>query len=153
MKKEGELFISMNKKAQGWGLDLIAALIIFIVILVTIITYAINYTNTGSNELNYLFDEASFASDIILSDNFPGILTNEAIDSEKLNNLISLNYQELKSELGLKDEFYIKFPGLNANGNDYIGKTNTTSVKNIVKYTRITIYDNKPINLDIYIWR
>ena len=143
----------MNKKAQGWGLDLIAALIIFIVILVTIITYAINYTNTGSNELNYLFDEASFASDIILSDNFPGILTNEAIDSEKLNNLISLNYQELKSELGLKDEFYIKFPGLNANGNDYIGKTNTTSVKNIVKYTRITIYDNKPINLDIYIWR
>ena len=153
MKKEGELFISMNKKAQGWGLDLIAALIIFIVILVTIITYAINYTNTGSNELNYLFDEASFASDIILSDNFPGILTNEAIDPEKLNNLISLNYQELKSELGLKDEFYIKFPGLNANGNDYIGKTNTTSVKNIVKYTRITIYDNKPINLDIYIWR
>ena len=143
----------MNEKAQGWGLDLIAALIIFIVILVTIITYAINYTNTGSNELNYLFDEASFASDIILSDNFPGILTNEAIDSEKLNNLISLNYQELKSELGLKDEFYIKFPGLNANGNDYIGKTNTTSVKNIVKYTRITIYDNKPINLDIYIWR
>ena len=153
MKKEGELFISMNKKAQGWGLDLIAALIIFIVILVTIITYAINYTNTGSNELNYLFDEAGFASDIILSDNFPGILTNEAIDPEKLNNLISLNYQELKSELGLKDEFYIKFPGLNANGNDYIGKTNTTSVKNIVKYTRITIYDNKPINLDIYIWR
>ena len=153
MKKEGELFISMNEKAQGWGLDLIAALIIFIVILVTIITYAINYTNTGSNELNYLFDEASFASDIILSDNFPGILTNEAIDSEKLNNLISLNYQELKSELGLKDEFYIKFPGLNANGNDYIGKTNTTSVKNIVKYTRITIYNNKPINFDIYIWR
>ena len=153
MKKEGELFISMNKKAQGWGLDLIAALIIFIVILVTIITYAINYTNTGSNELNYLFDEASFASDIILSDNFPGILTNEAIDPEKLNNLISLNYQELKSELGLKDEFYIKFPGLNANGNDYIGKTNITSVKNIVKYTRITIYNNKPINFDIYIWR
>ena len=153
MKKEGELFISMNKKAQGWGLDLIAALIIFIVILVTIITYAINYINTGSNELNYLFDEAGFASDIILSDNFPGILTNEAIDPEKLNNLISLNYQELKSELGLKDEFYIKFPGLNANGNDYIGKTNTTSVKNIVKYTRITIYNNKPINFDIYIWR
>ena len=143
----------MNNKAQGWGLDLTAALIIFIVILATIITYAINYINTGSNELNYLFDEAGFASDIILSDNFPGILTNEAIDPEKLNNLISLNYQELKSELGLKDEFYIKFPGLNANGNDYIGKTNTTSVKNIVKYTRITIYDNKPINLDIYIWR
>ena len=110
-------------------------------------------TNSGSNELNYLFDEASFASDILLSENSPGILTNEKIDDGKLVILKELSYQTLKSDLGIKDEVFIKFPGLNANGNDYIGKINTTSVENIIKYTRITIYNNKPINFDVYIWR
>ena len=93
----------MNKKAQGWGLDLIFALVIFIVILMAIITYAINFTSSGSNELNYLFDEASFASDILLSENPPGILTNEKIDDDKLNILIGLDYQTLKSDLGKED--------------------------------------------------
>ena len=144
-----------HKKAQGWGLDLMVAVIIFVGILITIITYSINFTNSGTRHLEELFDEGNTASEVILSESYPGILTNESIDQAKLEQLNNTDYNEIKSLLGLKYDFYFTFPELNIEGipAEYVGRINQTNVENLIKITRISVYNNKIIKFELFIWK
>ncbi|MEM3113481.1 MAG: hypothetical protein QXI33_03620 [Candidatus Pacearchaeota archaeon] len=144
-----------NNKAQGWGFDLTFAVVIFIIIIVIIFIYALNLTNSGTAHLQSLFNEANTASEIILNEPFPGIVTNFSIDQQKLENFYNQDYNNIKKEIGLKDNFYFTFPGMNIGGNPIseIGIVNPPNVANIVKITRVTVYNNKPVKFELYVWR
>ena len=96
--------------------------------------YAINYSNQSNDELDNLFYQGNSASEIILSDDANlGILSNGKIDQFKLNNFYSLDYQEMRTGLGIKDNFYFKIDGLEV-GNNTGGGGSSGGSSNLVSH-------------------
>ncbi len=148
-----EQFI-LTKKAQVWSLDLIIASIIFSIGIIILYIYAINYSPETKNQLNELLYEGNLASKLILSDSDIGILSDNKINQDKLNNFSNFDYQTKKNQIGLINNFYFTFEGLEINGNltSYVGMINTPEVKNLIKITRLSIYKNKPIKFQLFVW-
>ncbi len=142
-----------NKKAQGWSLDLIIAGLIFLAGVITLYVYAINYTSQSQKNLDELFYEGNLASELILSEEDFGILTDNRVNQTKLDDYY-LNYSSKKAMSGLTHDFYFIMDDLTANGNsvDYIGKMNTTNTESLIQITRITIYQEKPTKFQLYVW-
>ncbi len=103
----------------------------------------------------------------------PGILTNNLIDKAKIVNLYELSrtnedYEMLRDLLDTKYDFYINFnrdiiingesvsgigkPGINLDKTSSGYFINVENPEFVIKVTRITIYENKPIRLDFYVW-
>jgi hypothetical protein len=145
--------ILTNKKAQGWGLDLSAAIVIFISGVLILYVYAINYTNQSQEILNEMKYEGSLASELILSEDSFGILSDGKVNQTKLEDFNS-NYNLRKGIFGIKNDFYFTMEGLTLNGNpaDYVGLINSTAVEQLIQTTRVTIYKNKPVKFEIYVW-
>ena len=143
-----ESFISIrnrNKKAQAWGLDLVMAVVIFLVAIVILYLYALNYSSSSKNQLEGLFYEGQLASDLILSEDDFGILTESKVNQTKLDEY-STDYTNKKATLGVINDFYFIIE------DSYYGKQNTTQVENSIKITRIAIYHNRPTKLELYVW-
>ena len=62
-----------NKRAQAWSLDLVIASIIFIIGIIVLYVYAINYSSQAKDQLDELFYEGNLASELILSEKEQGI--------------------------------------------------------------------------------
>jgi len=148
-----EQFI-LTKKAQVWSLDLIIASVIFSIGIIILYIYAINYSPETKNQLNELFYEGNLASKLILSDSDIGILSDNKINQDKLNDFNNFDYQTKKNQIGLINNFYFTFEGLEINGNpaSYVGIINPPEVKNLIKITRLSIYKNKPIKFQLFVW-
>ena len=103
----------------------------------------------------------------------PGILTNNLIDKAKIVNLYELSrtnedYEMLRDLLDTIYDFYINFnrdiiingesvsgigkPGINLDKTSSGYFINVENPEFVIKVTRITIYENKPIRLDFYVW-
>jgi hypothetical protein len=154
-----EKYISMfkSKKAQVWSFDLVIAGMIFLIGVVILLIYMINYNNQAETKLDKMFNEGYVISDLVLSED-NGILSDNKINQTKLEEFydsVQADYSLKKRELGSNYDFYFTIPGLEINGNnlDHIGKKNQTSVEDNIKITRITIYKNKPVKFELYIWR
>jgi len=156
-----------KKKAQVWGFDLVIALTIFLVGIIVIYIYAINFLNEGEENLNQLLNDGNLASFLILSAGtpqnwtltdveIPGILTEEKINQTKLENLHSLsqtNYTKIKRMLGTNYELYFNFTNIEISGNPIDGIGNLpASEKNLIKIERFTIYNNKPVKFNLFVW-
>ena len=157
------------KKAQIWGLDVMVAIVIFLIGIITIYLYALNFMNESQNTLDSLFYEGNLASSLILSDgvpenwtsenvDIPGILTKNKINQTKLNSFYSLaenpiDYEKLKKMLSIKEEFYFNFSGMEIYGSprSYVGKL-ASNPENLVRTERFSIYKEKPIKIEIYSW-
>ena len=163
-------YILMNKKAQGWGLDLTIASVIFLIGMFFMYTYAINYGGGSESILSSLNSQAKTGSSLILSEGSPenweglnntetpGITTNNRINQTKLNGFYNITddsqeYQRTKNRLDIKDDFYFNFSDIKVYGNNIegIGKK-PENYDNLVKTERITIYDNKITKFNLYIW-
>jgi hypothetical protein len=142
------------KKAQAWSLDLIVASVIFTAGIIILYVYAINYSSQTKNQLDGLFYEGNSASQLILSENDAGILSAGKINQTKLDEFYNYDYQTKKNKLGITNDFYFTFTGLEINGvpEDYVGKINNTAIENLIQVTRITLYENKPTKFQIFIW-
>ena len=59
------------------------------------------------------------------------------------------------NKLEIIDDFYFNLPDITINGTSihYIGRINESSVDNLIKITRFTIYKNKPAKLEVYVWK
>lgn len=145
--------INKNKKGQVWSFDAAAGMIIFMAAMIVLFFYAIDYTNQSGIKIGDLSYQGNIAGEFILNEEH-GILTSNKINQTKLDDFYYLNYSAKKSELGVKDDFYFTIPDLEINGTpaDYVGKINGTVVKNVIQVTRFTIYKNKPVQLNIFIW-
>lgn len=158
----------MLKKSQAWGFDLIAAMTIFIIGIVTFYMFSLNTYDESADIIKTLSYEGQVVSDGILSSGYPanwtednvvkpGILTNDKIDDSKLEqfyNLSAEDYQKSKSLLNTQDEYYfflsvpMNISGQQVNG---VGLLNATQ-SNLIQITRYTIYQNKPVTFSLYIW-
>lgn len=154
-----ELFSSTNKKrqdkrGQGWSLDLTIAIVIFIAGVIILYFYAINYSSQNQKDLEEMNYEATVASELILSEDENGILTDNTVNQTKLDNF-ALNYNSRKNEMGIIRNFYFNMTGLEGqNGNpiSHIGNYNANP-DNLIKVTRVTVYKNKPVRFDLYVWQ
>lgn len=165
-----EKFISMNKKAQGWGIDLIIAFVIFFVGILLIYNYAINNMGGSESVLNSLESQAETGSSLILSEGSPenwtkinntktpGILSENKINQTKLNRFYNITnteeeYTKTKLKLGINEQFYFNFSGMKANGEpvEGIGKK-PSNPRDLFKLERVTVYENKITKFNMYIW-
>jgi len=146
-----------NKKAQIWGLDLIIASVIFLTGIIILFYYAINILPQSKNQLDEFFYDGNLASELILSEDQYGILSDSKVNQTKLGIFFNLSNSEKKKLLGVANNFYFKMEDMvvvNSTGSyDYVGIMNTTNTDNLVKVTRITIYNNKPTKFELYIWK
>jgi hypothetical protein len=164
----------MKKRAQGWGLDVAIALVIFFTGIVAFLYYSFNYNSGSEEKFNDMKYEGEAITDSLLSQGFPaewykdiskaisiGLTTDNKINETKLSKLfeqINLgNYSKTKSLLNTKYDYYFNFsePMMIGPGNSYvagIGK-NITNYSDLVKITRFTVYKNKPVSLKLYVWK
>lgn len=153
----------MNKKrAQAWGFDLIVGAMIFLAGIAFFYFYTINYSNGGEEMYQALQKEGALISDSLLSEGSPpdwnedtvvriGILTNGRIDETKLQQFRTLaenNYAKTKSLFRIKNEYFIYF---DENPADGIG-VSSAETKNLLKTTRVVIYQNKITTMNLYLW-
>ncbi len=159
--------MKINKHAQAWGIDLMIGVVIFTVAIVFFYFYALNNPAEAEEKLSALYYDGKIVSDSILSEGYPkswtasdvvipGILTNNKINETKLENFDNLDYERTKRLFNTRYNYYfflnetmiIGSPPSPVQG---IGM-NPSSYKNLVKITRFTIYQDKPMTAYLYIW-
>jgi hypothetical protein len=145
--------LSISNKGQIWGVDLAIAISLFFVGIIFLYSYIL-YSGGGNTQLDELLQEGENAVDMVLSEDI-GILSEGRINQTKLDEFYSLDYNMMKSDLSLNNDFYFSFEDMKILGEsvDYVGKINTTSISDLVKITRISVYDNKIIKFDFFIWK
>jgi hypothetical protein len=159
-----------TKKGQAWGFDLIVASIIFLTGIVVFYIYSLNYPSEGRENLDSLFYEGNLITENLLSKGFPndwvssnvksiGISNEEKINETKLERLYDLTlapggYDTSKAIFNTKFDYYFNFSQLmviDGNTVEYIGQKNINP-NNLIKVTRFTIYQNKPVTLNLFVW-
>lgn len=147
-------FISIkSKKGQGWSLDVVVAGVIFLAGIIILYFYAINYTSQTQKNLEDLFYEGNVATEFVLSNGDFGILSNNKINQTKLDEFNN-SYAARKQFVGVTRDFYFVFDGMKINGvaANYAGKMNSTNTESLIQITRVTIYENKPVKFQLYVW-
>ena len=163
----------LSRKAQAWGFDLMIASIIFIAGIIIFYVYSLNYPAEGKDILDKLIYEGNVIADSLLSDGFPtnwnsnnviriGILTDNKVNQTKLENLYNMTvsangYQKTRVLFNTKYQYFFNFSeqitlpsygNIAGIGNSFVGQ----DTKSIIKITRVTVYNDKPTALNIYIW-
>lgn len=143
-----------NKRAQVWSLDLIIAGVIFLMGIIILFYYSLNYSSQSKNQLDELFYEGNLASELILSEENAGILSDGIVNQTKLDNFYYLGDPSKKSILGIKNNFYFTMNNLEIQGEpkDYVGIMNTSSVDNLIQITRLTVYKNITTKFELFVW-
>ncbi len=162
----------MKKRAQAWGFDLMMGAVIFTLGLILFFIYSINYPRQSEETLDVLRFEGEFIAENLLSTGHPndwtennviaiGLVNEEKINQTKIERLYTMTssqagYDKSKSLLNTRYEFFFNFSQqmfvagnpVEGIGKDYVNQ----NTKNLVKITRIVIYDNSPTTLNLYIW-
>jgi hypothetical protein len=138
--------LGKTKRGQAWSFDLVMACFIFLVGIIALYVYAINYSSQAQQHLDQLYYEGTVASDLILGEEDFGILTNGKVNQTKLDEYGPSGYATKKDQLGVIYDFYFSM-----NGEDF-GRLNTTQTDSLIKITRITIYKLKPTKFELFIY-
>lgn len=158
----------INKKAQAWGFDIIVAVGIFVIGLITFFLYTINYPTGEQEKVDELLYEGNVIADNLISEGYPdnwttsivskiGLLTDNKISQEKLesfNQLSLSNYGRTKTMLGTKYNYFVNFSTpiqISGNNIEGIGLV-PQNVKNNIKISRVSIYQNKPVTVEVQVW-
>ena len=165
-----------NKRAQIWGIDLMSGMVLFVVGIVILFVYSLNQSNEVQDNFELLFYEGKTIADNFLSSGYPsdwnstnvitiGISDDSKLNETKLENLyemiyIDSNYSTTKNLLNTQYDYYFflnQNMTINSAEIEGIGKPgitkNNINVKNLIKITRFTIYQNKTTPFYIYIWK
>lgn len=157
-----------KNKAQAWGFDLIVASTVFLVGMIIFYVYAINNSAQSEEAYNRLSYDGNAIADSLLSEGSPadwnsanvvfiGILSQNEINSTKLlqfHDLSQNNYNKTKAMFNTPYNYYLNFSSqitiestiIQGIGMDY------DSPRNLIKISRFTIYNGKPITLNLYMW-
>tara|TARA_Y100000034_G_C6848303_1_gene384520 strand:+ start:519 stop:1025 length:507 start_codon:yes stop_codon:yes gene_type:complete len=165
-----------NIRAQAWGFDVMISVIIFITGIITFFLFSLNFPNESQDSLENLLYEANTVADSLLEEGSPknwdennvvriGLTNNNQINQTKLENLYEIvflnnNYNLTRTLLDTKFNYFfnlsepILFEGnpIPENGIGLWPQSGQSSTKNLIKISRLTIYQNKPVSLELYIW-
>ena len=166
----------VSKKAQAWGFDLMIASIIFVFAIIVFFLYSLNYPTESQDKLETLFYEGNFIADSFLSEGIPldwteddvtkiGIVDNGKINETKLQRLYNMatpatnidGYLKSKALLNTQYDYFFNFSKpIDFGGSPIpehgIGLHPTSNATNLLKVTRLTIYRNRTVSMDIYVW-
>jgi hypothetical protein len=144
-----------NRNGQVWSFDLLVALMIFVVGLLIIYFFALNYKSSAFDELNELYYDGDLVSSLIMGDGPESLITNNHVDQSKLDYFNSLSDSEKKIRFGVSNNFYFSIPNMVVDGvsQQNVGVLNTSVVSSQIKTTRIVIYNNKPEKMEVVVWR
>ncbi len=157
-----------TKKAQGWGFDLAIAAIIFSLGIVAFYLFSINSQNETAESFDNLKYEAGVIANSLFSEGSPsswtetnvvriGLLSQNQVNETKLgmfNSLASADYSRTKQLFRITGNYYISFSENMSVGNQTISIIGQQPVEaqNLLKVTRLSSYNNKPIVFYIYSW-
>lgn len=164
-----------TKRAQIWGIDLLAGMALFLVGIVILFTYSLNQPDEARENFDFLFYDGGIIANNLMSSGYPtswnsddvitlGISNDNRIDESKLEKIYDMvyvdnNYSLTKSLFHTQYDYYFFLDQnmtINSVEVDGIGKPGVTrdnvDSKNLIKITRFTIYKNKTTPLYIYIW-
>lgn len=165
---------NFSKKGQGWGIDLIAAITIFLVGIIIFYFYSLNYPTEGRETFETLNYGGDLIMDSLLSSGYPedwnsenvikiGIVDSGKINQTKLDrfyNLVNSNYNKTKNMFNVQSDYFLIFEsGMKVEGESVngVGKPGTDpaniTVDNLIKITRLSIYEEKPVTAYLYIWK
>lgn len=151
-----------RKRAQAWGFDLVIGMVIFIVGIVSFYLYASNLPGASEEIIEKLQQEGELIAESLMSEGSPidwnttrveriGITSENRINETKWNafkNLASTDYSRTKSLFRVKDEYFV-FIGEDESGG---AGNNPSSPTNLVKVTRVIIYNQSIKTLNVYSW-
>ena len=157
------------KKGQAWGFDLSIAGAIFIAGMVTFYFFAVNTPSNGETNIDQLAYEGKVVADSLLSEGSPsnwnittvykiGILTEGKINDTKLSSFYAASqtqYQATKPLLGTKFDYFINFSEpiiINSAAVGGIGHE-PVNTDNVLKISRFAVYNNKPISVEVLVWK
>ena len=105
--------MKMGKKSQSWSIDFVLAIFIFVSAL--IIFYSI--LNSGSNEKAELLQKDAY---LVIretsNENLPlTIVEKDTVNETKLDALVQKDYNEIRREIGVQNDFCIHFEDENGN--------------------------------------
>ena len=151
------------------------AFVIFAVGIFSFYMYSLNRPNEGIENIESLNYDGELIADSILSTGFPtnwtkdnvitiGLISNEKINQTKLTNFYNLsqsNYSQTQLRFNTAYDYFVAFSDtitINDETITGIGKPGTdletlqAQATNLIKVTRFTIYNNKPITTYVYVW-
>lgn len=143
-----------NNKGQVWSFDLMIAGVIFLIGVIILFFYTINFSDQSKGQLSEFFYEGNLGSELLLSEEDFGILSQGVVNQTKLDNFSDLSDQAKKNSLGLNNNFYFRMKNLTIKGvpAEYVGVVNTSNVDNLVQITRLAVYKNKPVKFEMFVW-
>jgi len=174
----GKLYLIPNgKNGQAWGMDLMVAVTIFTFALLSFYLYSLN-TPAGIEEtIESLSYDGRGITNNLLSEGSPenwdennvleiGILRDGKINDTKLENFYNWvnspgGYDETKRVFNTNFDYYFFLDEnmtINSVEIDGVGKPGVTrdnamnNAANLIKISRVTVYQNKPMGAKLYIW-
>jgi len=174
--KSGKVSFSSAKKGQAWSVDLIVALGLFSIGIVVFLIYSIDFTDHNRDVYENLFYDAEFMSNILLSEGYPvdwdqgnvvqlGILSEGKINGSKLDEFHNIigngDYESTKILFNTKYNYYFFFSeemvlhegGVPVDGLGQPGfDINNITEDNLIKITRFSIYNDKPVSVYLYVF-
>jgi hypothetical protein len=163
-----------NKKAQTWYVDVMVGIAIFILAFTILMKSYVNLS-PQDNIIGGVKSEAILLSEILLSEGIPtdwnqinviqpGIIKNNRIDEEKVHKLKEIDYNSLKVLYPLRYDYYVYFENKDGlvlvNGSYGFGKPGITkenllsleSPKNLVRISRVSIYNSSIVRMVVLVW-
>jgi len=150
-----------NKKAQGWGFDLIIGLTIFLFGILFFYLYVINIPLSEKDDYDALRDEAAVIANSLVSEGSPtdwdetnvvriGLLTGKRVDEDKWHAFDLIDYDRARVLLRATDNFYVYF---NNDTSDFRGKYLDGSNESVIRVTRVVVRNNESATLNVVSWK
>lgn len=166
---------STSVKSQVWSLDLIVAIVIFLVTLIFFYKYSINLTEFEQKDLDNLLADGKLVSSYLVSTGYPedwedhpldvkliGLTDgNMDINPQKVDQFFQLatsDYPTTRKLLSTTHDYYVFFEDkdnntVKINGIEWIGKDYITeNPEDIIKIVRFVDYESTITRMVLYIW-
>ena len=157
-----------KNKAQAWGFDIIVASTLFLIGIVVFYIYAINNSGQSEEIYNSLSYDGNAIADSLLSEGSPenwnlgnivsiGLMSNDKINNTKLEifyNLSRDNYDAARAVFNTPNNYFVNFSvPIIFNGTQIPGiGLQYSNPQNLIKVARFTIYNDKPVTMNVYMW-
>ncbi len=158
----------MSKRAQSWGFDLLIGASIFLTGVLFFYVYVYSLSGGQVSKLDTFTNDGNKVANALLSSGSPenwnegnvqkiGILSDGKINDTKLQEFYSFsisNYEKTKVLFNVNFDYYISFNDpIDAGNGQVLGiGREPVNPENLIKVTRVVIYNEKPETLNVIIW-
>jgi len=96
----------LNKRAQVWSIDLFIAVVIFLLALGVFYFFMSRDTAETQSKLKI---ESQLIATKLVGEEQGSIINGTTLDDQKLESVLNMEYDQLKQELNIKDDFCVVF--------------------------------------------